>query len=181
AIGNVFFNGGSAYELATEKYLGEFSKLPVLTPDALYGYSAGVCRAYDFKASAIKEAEQKDRKGAAAKMTRWTIPQTGSSPLPGTEVLIKAGSRLYAGLADRVVALPLPLQGTAKESNIAWQALTQGTPASLVAADDRLFVVTREGRISCFGPEQPAPQTYAWKPVPLSSSPEWSTKARQIL
>src|SRR5205823_12065108 len=32
-----------------------------------------------------------------------------------------------------------------------WKAAVQGNPASLVAADGRLFVITREGQLLCFG------------------------------
>ena len=41
--------------------------------------------------------------------------------------------------------------------NPAWEVEIEGTPASLIAADDRLFAVTLEGRIYCFGAADPAP------------------------
>src|SRR2546423_15347474 len=49
AQGDVFFNGGAVFDLATQKYLGEFSKQVVLTPDVVYAYKNGACRAYDAK------------------------------------------------------------------------------------------------------------------------------------
>ena len=41
-----------------------------------------------------------------------------------------------------------------------------GSPGSLIAADDRLFVVTREGLIHCYGPEDRSPVVRAWKVTP---------------
>src|SRR5262249_47188140 len=41
-----------------------------------------------------------------------------------------------------------------------WRARVEGTVASLLAADDKLFAVTREGRIYCFGARRTEPRTY---------------------
>lgn len=88
--------------------------------------------------------------------TLWT------APFIDCEAVIKAGSRLYAAGEGEVAALNLP-QGD-NEAQVSWRATIEGTGASVVAADDKLFVSTEEGRIYCFGTgyrqdlsERPAP------------------------
>jgi len=52
----------------------------------------------------------------------------------------------------------------------------------MLAADDKLFVVTREGRIYCFGAEKVEPQTYACKPQPPRRRDDgWATRAAAII
>ena len=66
---------------------------------------------------------------------------------------IKAGDRLYAGGPGVVVALNM--NGEDAEPSLAWKKRIEGTPATMLAADGRLFVLTREGRLYCFGAGEP--------------------------
>src|SRR5262249_38906903 len=74
----------------------------------------------------------------------------------GVETCIKAGTRLFVGRPGGVLALDLPLKASATP---VWQVKVEGTPASLLAANGRLFAVTREGRLYCFGANKGVPQT----------------------
>src|SRR6266478_3310043 len=125
AVGGLLFNGGAAFDVASEKYLGEFGKQPVLTDDILYGYAAGACRAYDARTSAVETMEITDRAGKKSKVAKWAITELGAAKVPGALCLIKAGSRLYAGAPDQVVALSLPLDKGAPPAP-SWQAFTRG-------------------------------------------------------
>ncbi|HXG10454.1 MAG TPA: PQQ-binding-like beta-propeller repeat protein, partial [Gemmataceae bacterium] len=168
AIGNVFINGGAAFELINEKYLAPFAEPVVLTEEVIYNVSGGACRAYDLKNATIQMVETKDRRGEPVKVAKWTIAELGSVALPkfAVETMIKAGPRLYIGAPGMVLAIDLPLKKD--EAAVSWRAAIDGTPASLLAADDRLFVVTREGRIYCFGGERVQPRTHALMPAPPS-------------
>jgi outer membrane protein assembly factor BamB len=66
---------------------------------------------------------------------------------------IKAGAHLYAGIPGAVQAIRIPDSGGPAE--IVWQGEIVGVPEQVVAADSRLFVATREGRIYCFGAQRP--------------------------
>jgi outer membrane protein assembly factor BamB len=87
----------------------------------------------------------------------WRLPSN-------LKVHIKAGDHLYAGAPGTVAAVRVPEPGTPPK--ITWQAAIEGTPATMLAADGRLVVVTREGRLACFGPTEAAPKRYTTPPAP---------------
>jgi outer membrane protein assembly factor BamB len=173
ATDKAFFNGGGAFDLATQKYLAPFGELVVLADGVGYTWAGGACRAFDLKAAGVEEEETVDRKGETIKLKKWKVPELAACKTARPEALIKAGSRLYLGSAGRVLALDLPLKEGAAPS---WEAKVEGTVASLVAADDRLFAVTREGRIYCFGGPQVKPVTYRPMP-PVAEAADGNRKA----
>lgn len=180
AINNIFLNGGAAFDIVTEKYLGEVGKQVVLTPEVLYAYSAGACRAYDLQGAKTRDVETIDLKGKATKTTRWAMDEIASCKTPVVESLIKAGNRLYLGTTGQVQALDLDAE--AKTITQGWHADVDGKVVRLAAAADRLFAVTQEGRISCFGPAPREAVHYPWTvPVGLRTPGEYAEKAAQIL
>jgi outer membrane protein assembly factor BamB len=97
--------------------------------------------------------------------------------------MIKAGSRLFGGEAGRVLALALPLPEDDRAEPV-WEAEVEGTPFSLIAADDRLFAVTKEGGLYCFGDAEQAPASPERHELPsgsLAAEEAWSAKAASIL
>src|SRR5439155_15073956 len=75
AMGSYFFNGGSAFQLASEKHLGNFGDLVALAPEVGYGYSAGVLKAFDLKTAKVETVEGGDNKGSKTKTTKWKTTQ----------------------------------------------------------------------------------------------------------
>ena len=67
----------------------------------------------------------------------------------GTGDLIKAGNRLYAAGGGRMTAVDLP--GQDGPARVAWTQNVEGEVCRLVAAADRLFAVTLDGRVLAFG------------------------------
>jgi outer membrane protein assembly factor BamB len=180
AVGNVFFNGGAAFELTGEKWLGDFSKQVVLTKSVVYLYQNSLCRAYDLKNAGQKTRTTVDLKGKETKLSKWVMPDLGYCKVPDVETLIKAGSRLYAGSGKQVFAVEFP-RDFAKQPTITWQAPIDGVAVRLLAAAGRLFAVTKEGRIYCFGPTKVEPKTHDLPTPPPTSSDDWTQKARTIL
>jgi outer membrane protein assembly factor BamB len=179
--GDLFFNGGAAFDFATQKYLRDFSKHVVLTPGAIYAFRDGACRAYDSpkvedsadddwwwcddKDKEKDKDKDKDKdKSKATLAKRWSPVELAACKVPVVETMIRAGGRIYIGAADSVLAIDVDLP--AKKMTIGWQAPVQGMVVRLIAADDRLIAVTREGRIVCFGSEPVSPRLYAWQPTP---------------
>jgi outer membrane protein assembly factor BamB len=178
ATDKVFFNGGAAFELTSQKFLANFGERVVLADGVGYAWANGACRAFDLASAAVHEEETVDRKGKTVKTAKWKVPALGTCKTPKAEALIKAGRRLYLGTAGRVLALDLPLKEGAKPS---WEAKVEGTVASLVAADDRLFAVTREGRIYAFGGQPAEPITHKQPEPPAEPNDGWAAKARIVL
>ncbi len=84
--------------------------------------------------------------------------------------MIKAGNRLYCADAGSISAIRLPEPGG--EPKLEWVKSVDGDVVGLVAANGKLFAVTLEGRIYCFGPEPvkrpkyfPLPPTQANTPL----------------
>ena len=88
----------------------------------------------------------------------------------GNWALIKAGDRLYCGDDDSVSAV----RRSGGKASVAWTQPVTGRVVNLLAADERLFAVTLQGRIYCFGPRRTAPKTFPREPdqsSPRSSVP----------
>ena len=96
------------------------------------------------------------------------------------KIHIQAGSRLYAGGKGVVQAIAIPKPG--EKPRVVWNAKIEGTPHRMLAADDRLFVVTIEGNIYAFG-KQPTPSPVVYS-VPKPKTPakdQWTRHAADIL
>jgi outer membrane protein assembly factor BamB len=166
ATHGLIFNGGAAFDLETEKNLGEVGDYVAFAGDRLYDGEGGKLREIDLSASGASEQKTVDRKGKAATTATWSVKELGKAGTPQVTALIKAGSRLYVGSVGRLLVydLPLPKDGEAKP---AWEFEIEGTLASLVAADERLFATTLEGRMYCLGDARNAPASpYRKEPVP---------------
>jgi outer membrane protein assembly factor BamB len=152
AINNIFFNGGGIFDIATEKYLADYGKKAVLTKTHAFTWNKDQCRVFDLQNSKEQETETVDAKGKKTKITRWVMPELASTKIVGVATMIKAGSRLYFGGQDRVTVLDWDEEKN--ELSPSWNLKVEGSVIRLIAADDRLFVVTREGRIFCFGAKE---------------------------
>ena len=166
AIGQVFFNGGFAFELKSGKALGSFVTNPVLTDDVVYGFTNNTCRSFDLK-------------GAEIKSPKWTITDTGNFDFKDGTALIKAGEQLFVGAKNKLVAVSLPLPKTTWPDTT-WEYKLSGTPTTILAADDRLFVVTLEGQIFCFGKEAIDPIIHPMEHLPQKND-QWTKAAIGIL
>ncbi len=145
--GDVFFNGFGVFRTTTGKYLGDCSPLCVATPDEIHMYQSGEVRSFDLSDALTHANDPK---------AKFKPDVLGAMRAPGTTAMIRAGDRLYVGGLAHVGALKLPLpERPPARPTYAWEADIDGVPASIVAADDRLFVATREDRIYCFGPGDP--------------------------
>ena len=165
-----------------QKDLGEFRE-PVLTENAMYLQQDGVAacdlttpKLEERAASEIPEHRKKDDYPDKMKATFPELWKLASD----SKVHIKAGDRLYCARAGVVEAVDIPREGG--EAKVAWQAEIQGTPHRMLAADGKLFVVTREGRIYAFGAEQRAePPVYAVPSAVETEADVWTQRAAEVL
>ena len=146
------FNSGCVWNLATGAIRGRLGSDPVVTEQAVYHAAKGTIQASDITRVEVEEVT--DSKGRKSK--KLTVPTMWKAPIKADTVWMKAGSRLFASKDDIVMALDLPLSG--EEPKPSWEAEVEGKPHAVLAADDRLFVSTDEGRIHCFGPAEVRPR-----------------------
>ncbi len=152
AAGSVFFCGRNMFDTTTGKGVAKLQSIrpPVMSDGVLYA-GGGQIEAYH---GAPTLEETKDRRGRTQhelKLKRlWKADDTD-----GLEVFLKAGSRLYAGRKNEIHVVDLKKDGKPEDGSRL--AKIEGTPSSMLAADGRLLVVSREGRVYCFGAESRAP------------------------
>ena len=147
-VGDLIFAAGHAYTRAHGRAIGGgapavFDEKVMLAgdPQSLLGRSAdvefGILEKLDKKGKLIKEVSTRYREVFKTEL---------SEPIPGRWFL-KAGERYYAGGANRAAAYEVG------KGRPVWSAELEGTVASMLAGDDRLFVVTEENRLFCYGPK----------------------------
>ena len=167
---------------ATHKDIGDFGQ-PVITEDTLYESSGGIA-ALDLASIQLTPFKEADLPANRKDDTypdgltgvfreRWRLPSK-------LKAHIKAGDRLYCAGPGLVASLPIPPpEGSPR---IEWQAALDGTPHRMLAADGRLFVVTREGRIYAYGSEKPAAAAVHKQPsAPALPADALAAKASDIL
>lgn len=100
-------------------------------------------------------AIETDRKGVEKRVTRSVLPllQTVATNLPARQVHFRAGDRVYlSGAKGWIGAVDL---APAAHPGLAWEMKIEGDIWTLLPGDGKLFAVTREGELFCFG-EQPS-------------------------
>ena len=183
---------------------------PVIAADVVYYSAAKKVRLRvdkpgpevgDLVACSLKDPQMLQAKDAKGKpvLSRAGKPQTKLLVrelwrLPNSEIVralqaegralvileLKAGKRLYGHRGSTVFAVDLPVGGA--PPTVSWKASVKGTPARMLAADAKLFVVTREGGISCFGDKKVTPKEYPKEEHTLVEvNDEWSQKATAIV
>ena len=121
----------------------------------------------------------------------WRLPKTkiaealggepsSTQPPPLVILEIKAGNRLYGHLGSTLFAVDLPTGDS--PPSVSWKAKVEGTPTRMLAADGKLFAVTREGRFYCFGDKKVTPKAHPREEIVLEAAQgEWSQKVSTIL
>jgi outer membrane protein assembly factor BamB len=144
-----------------------------------YSSSRGTFYAHDL-ARATRFDREETQGGKTLKLPWWRPPlvwQKTFFAAEKSEVLIKAGKRLYGHAGKKLIALENLPQGP----QLAWHRDIQGTPASIVAADNKLFVATAEGGIYCFGAGVPR-EAFDSQPVALKHASDGaSDRVQQII
>ena len=184
AAGKFFFNGGAVFETATQKWCADVGHQVVAAGDVAYAHNKGKVSVLDLKTAGTRNFQNLDKKGAIVKTSKWVADVLAECKSPVVlETLIKAGPRLYGAGGKKIVAIEFPEPLTAGSvGQVAWQADIEGTAARLVAANDKLFVVTLEGRIYCFGGDRVEPKiTHVALPPPALNNSPWAEKARRLL
>ena len=84
-------------------------------------------------------------------------------------VAMRAGNRIY-GYWDRILfAVDIP--NNSKRGKVSWTTTLPERPATMLAADERLFVASKSGTIYCFGGERGKVQHHRRDLVDVDASP----------
>jgi outer membrane protein assembly factor BamB len=177
ASGQWMFHGGTVVDLRTRKMLPFALDRPVISAGQVYFASKGQAHAYDLENTTT--VEKKDRKGKTIEVEvpthLWRFAEQ-----PVTTIHLKTAKRLFAHHENQVFAIEIPSSG--KEAKLSFKATVDGTPATMLASDGKLFVVTKQGSIHCFGEGATTAKHYALtEPDTGSSNKEWAGRVEDIL
>ncbi len=153
--GDYFHVRGTAYDLRTGK--GVLRTLPgIVTEQGIYSIEDGALVLAGWPPIEILELDRRGRPQTRRLLRRLA---TFALRLAPDKLFFRAGNRLYGARNDgTLLAIDLDSE---PEPRISWQARIEGTPWTLLAADGRLFAVTREGQLYAFGEEPVEPVRHA--------------------
>ncbi len=139
ASGELFFNSGIAFDLATGAAIHTVGPGPqAATPQGLVRAAEGRVTGYRWI-----EVETKDRRGKVVQApgleALWSVPQ-----IPAATELVVAGSRAIVGADGRVLLVDI------QQGEVVWSAEVEGVVGGLAVSDGKLLVSTDQGRIYCF-------------------------------
>ncbi|MFP6601039.1 MAG: PQQ-binding-like beta-propeller repeat protein, partial [Pirellulaceae bacterium] len=157
-------------EPTNQKSIGDFRR-PVLSSHTMFYTDNGIV-AEDITEIKLTPRTADPRRKEDKYPDKWQadFPQRWKLATD-LRVRIQAGTRVYATSPGKIAAIDLPTAGG--QPKISWQAAIDGDPLSLVAANGRLFVTTRAGRLYAFG-ETPVtePVTHAKPALPATAQSE---------
>ena len=196
----------SMYDLATgERLVSEIGSQPVIDNSFIYLFSDDTLRCYDsrrlekmsrwwldgwfwekglWKLSNWKKLPEwagdilDDWK--KSKNERWRQSEHWKLAADCSEDLIRAGGMLYGVGDGRVVAVKLP-QYPVESPQVIWTMQVPGSAARVMAADDKLFVVSKDGRIMAFGAVEKSPENYPLIAEKNEIDPDVRKRAKLIL
>ncbi len=193
ATDRFLFHGGISVDMQTSASLPLGVRFPVFADDTLYFGTNGAIVAYDL--ANPQDVVGKDRRGREVKTTKlnqlWTLRDQSIHEVPEEaeykkwltlnpiRVDVKAGNRLYGHQGERLFAVEL--EGRDEPPSVLWNHQIEGTPRTVVAADDHLIVVTAEGSIFCFGAEERSDRLFTESTEPLPEDAAWAARAAAIL
>jgi outer membrane protein assembly factor BamB len=167
---------------SNQKELSSFRK-PVFTQDTMYTADDGLAAYSLTEITVIKStvtntpAHRKNDQYPDRSRTTFRRKWGGASQ---GKLHIKAGDRLYCSQGSTVQAVGIPNDGEKAEGQ--WKTEIEGTPHTMLAADDKLFVVTREGRIHAFGKKKvEKPAVHRSLPPSPPTPDKWTKEAARTL
>ena len=123
-----------------------------------YGMGNGSLHGWDV-AKAETSLYEKKSGNLTIHPARWDAPplwkpvQLAKGGKTSTQVIVKAGTRIYTHVDDNLFALGVAKKGA--QPTIVWKKQLTGKPTSMIVADGRLFVVQEDGKLLCFGAKNP--------------------------
>ncbi len=156
----------------------------VLHEGVAYGMHDGIVYAYDLKSAAISVYDKEFQK-RTLKPARWDAPLLWKLAPPfnktktPTRSIINAGDRLYGHAGRYLLAIDLP-SAKLQSPRVAWAKTLDDEPSSLLAADGRLFVVTSNGHVHCFGTDTGKPLVHELKRENGDATEDASTPLAKI-
>ncbi|NOY82670.1 MAG: PQQ-binding-like beta-propeller repeat protein [Kiritimatiellaeota bacterium] len=160
------------------KFMPGCNAWSVVTSTRVYGLDNGVFYGYDLTRPKLTEYT-KTQGGREFKPLRWDLPRLWAlhtpqaGKRPNSRALVLAGNRLYGNTGRTLLAVDLPKTKDDKP-RLAWSMELESEPATLAAADGKLFIGTLDGKLLCLGNATGDARTakrFPLRTVPLRAPP----------
>jgi outer membrane protein assembly factor BamB len=161
-----YFNNRVVYRLSDGLALGAISG-HAMTKDAAVGIDAtGNVMAYRLAETESQDAKTKKAKTQALAKARWKAKTE-----PALErIHLAAGNRLYGSNSQgQIAAIQIPESNQPAE--VVWREKVSGHVWNMLAGAGKLFVVTEEGQLYCFGAAKTDPRHHENETAKLSPGP----------
>lgn len=169
--GDLYFVANGAYGMADGKRVS--NEYPRLSDGkTLIFEEKGAIHGRGFVAEVITK-KSKDKKGKEVVSREYVRESHFSIKVDGpSKIHLKAGAQIFAAGGGMVAAYQTTKEGGTQKPK--WSAKIEGVVHHMLAADEKLFVVTDQPRIYCFGigGEGNAPLQHAVPSVEALQSPE---------
>ncbi len=166
--GDYYFVDGGRFQSSTGDEL-RAAKAQLVGEEYVIGQNGESITAHKLKGR-IETKTETDRKGKKKKESKFVVDSLWSAKISGDfgRIFLQAGDQLYMGGKGKVSMFDIDrLRGG--QSKPAWTVALKEEPWTMLAADDRLFVVTLEGRIHCFGDKPAEPVHHMTKVEEVSA------------
>ena len=168
------------------KFTGGCTHRSVFENGIAYGMRGEFLMAHDLKNTTLGLYEKKignftyhPAKWEAAEV--WKKHYIAKGDRKANPLLLKAGNRIYTHIGNLLVAVDLPSKKDGKPKT-AWKKTLEGTPASIIAADGKLFVTLKDGKLLCFGKATDSVKKHTLPKTKLvTKDDQWKEKAAYIL
>ena len=147
AVDDYVLHGNKVVNANTSKVFPLDAHRPVSQHGKIYFTDQGALQAVDLRN--LQSVETTDRRG---KKVNVQVPRHlwKLDSVPVTTVHALAGNRLYAHHETTILAIELPTEDEPLP-HVVWTAETASPVTSMLVADQKLFVVTEQAAIHCFG------------------------------
>jgi outer membrane protein assembly factor BamB len=179
----LYYVGGKAYLAEDGTPLG-FADPALLDDQMVLSLDKGETILGESPDPKIKETVKLDRKGKevhSKAIKARKLFEIGLEDSAG-DVLLRAGNRLFTGGVGAITAFDLGAHPTDGARKAVWSTHIGSEVHHMLAADDRLFVVTTDARLYCFGAKHVQPPFHALTARPLPRRRDsWTERAAAIL
>ena len=175
---NFYIVGNATFDMKDGSSIGSFSA-EALTDEFLIGSS----KVHKLPGT-VREEKGLDRRGKPVTKRQLVPKDSRTIELDGMKIFAMAGSDVFASEKGKVARYNLDLAQTGiKTDSPNWSASIDGQAASMIAADDKLFIVTDDAKIHCFGAGKA--EMRHWKPstepTQNKGTDKWTKTAEAIL
>ena len=148
--GDYYFVDGGRFQSSNGDELSA-AKPQLVGEDYVIGQNGENITAHKLKGH-IETKTKTDRKGKKTKESKFVVDSLWSAKVSSDfgRIFLQAGNQLYMGGKNKVSMFDIA-RLRAGQSKPAWTVALKEEPWTMLAADDRLFVVTLDGRLHCFG------------------------------